>query len=236
MRFEQYEILDIKPEVTDVFLLRIKPKRNKRIPLFKPGQYYHIKDPANNAPDVTRAFSVLRSKMHGGFLEFYIKSYGPFTKKLLTKKRGESIWLFGPMGRFTLPDETTHAVFLAGGVGITPALSIIQSLHDTRNKMPITLIYANKSQDTILKRSEIENIFEQRTNSKLIHVISRAKSEKEWSGYRGYIDLALLEREVEIAAKPTFFLSGSQNFTNNMYALLMQRNIESTSIKQEIFS
>jgi|SRR6185369_2842096 len=234
MQFEEYEIITITPEVTDVFLVRLKPKKKKYVSAFIPGQFYHVRNPHYWKPHETRQFSVVTTPKVKEYIEFCVKTYGPWTKALLKKKRGESVWLFGPMGQFILQKKTSDIVFIAGGVGITPILSIIQSLHEKGRSSLVTLIYANKSSQTILKKTHIENLFQTKLGWKFISLISQtdivATDER-----RGRITEAFLKEEVDLKKHPVFFICGSKRFTENIRELLHTLKVPESRIKQEVF-
>jgi ferredoxin-NADP reductase len=226
MQFEEYEIVSITSELTDVFIIRLKPKNKKNISAFRPGQFYHLKNPTYDKPSETRQFSVITTPKTKNYLEFCIKIYGSWTKALLEKKSGESIWLFGPMGVFTLEQKAAQKIFIAGGVGITPILSMMQSLHEKKTTLPITLIYANKSPEHMVRKKQIESLFQKKALWKFISLVSQTD---------GYITGELLKQEIGGESNPLFYVSGSQRFTKNIITLLEDLGIPETHMKQEIF-
>jgi ferredoxin-NADP reductase len=227
MQFEEYEIIRIKSEVSKVYEVHVKPKKKKQITQFKPGQFFHIKNPTYQKPHETRAFSITSTPSTPQHMAFCVKTYGPWTQDLLKKKRGDSVWLFGPMGAFTLKEEVTNAIFIAGGVGITPILSILQSLDERNQELPITLIYANKTPDAILKKEYVEEMFDKKSHWKLHSLISSVS---------GHITKEFLEQNIAYSKNSTFFICGSQRFTKNIIEVLASCGIERSAIKQEIFS
>jgi NAD(P)H-flavin reductase len=234
MQFEDYEIVSIYEELPNIYLLRVKSKDKKSIPTFKPGQFYHIKNPQHEKHE-TRPFSVVTTPIVKEYLEFYIKPYGPWTKKLLEKTPGETILLFGPMGSFTKEKHMNTIVCIAAGVGITPILSILNSLEHEKTTQEVTLIYANKLPHTILQRKTLENLFAKKNDWKFIPIVSNTTKDV-WDGQKGRITNALLQKEIDFTKDTTFFISGSQDFTKEIVGLLKKNNVEESKIKQEIFS
>jgi ferredoxin-NADP reductase len=234
MQFEEYEIVTITPEVADVYLLRLKPKKRKYIPNFKPGQFYHLKNPTYLKPNETRQFSVITTIKIKDYLEFCIKTYGPWTKALLAKKPGESIWLFGPMGQFTLNKKNSEFVFIAGGVGIAPMLSMIQTLSESPVVSQLTLIYANKSKQHIVKKNYIENLFNKNPSWKLHFLVTKSDPLPENVKHRR-IDELFMQEEVATNKTTIFFVCGSDRFTQNITKILQNLTITQNRIRQEIF-
>jgi ferredoxin-NADP reductase len=227
MQFEEYEIVRIKSEISKVYEIHLKPKKKNQITQFKPGQFFHIKNPTYQKPHETRAFSITTTPTTSEHLAICVKTYGPWTENLLKKKNGDSVWLFGPMGAFTMKNDITNAIFIAGGVGITPILSMLQSLEERKHTLPVTLIYANKSPDAILKKEYVEKMFAEKDNWKLHSHISSTS---------GHITKEFLEQNVAYSKHSTFFICGSQRFTKNIIEVLESCGIERSAIKQEIFS
>ncbi len=235
MKFEEYEILTINPEITDTFSIRLKPKSKKYVPTFRPGQFYHMKNPDYSKPNQTRQFSIVTTPKTRDYLEFYIKPYGPWTKALFEKKPGESIWLFGPMGEFTLKLKANNPVFIAGGIGITPILSIIQSLHEKKSTEQVTLIYANKSSQSTLRKKHIQSLFQTNPAWKLVFLVSQSDQFIPRDEHHGRITQELLNKEINIKTTSLFFVCGSKRFTENITVLLQNLNIPDNRIKKEVF-
>jgi len=97
---------------------------------------------------------------NGKYLRFTIKASGDFTSKIDKLKTGTRVWIDGPFGAFTLSKLVNNKiVFIAGGIGITPILSMIKSMQNVKNAV---LLYSNKSESDInfwheITRSQIES-------------------------------------------------------------------------------
>lgn len=235
MKFEEYEIIEIIPEIPDVFLLRIKPKKKSNVMHFAPGQFFHLKNPTYIRPEETRPFSAVTTSQDE-YIEFCIKTYGPWTKALLHKKPGESILLFGPMGVFTLQQNRANMVFLAGGVGIAPIHAMIQHLDKEKSSAHITLVYANRNSSYISKRESIEKLFEKKPHWNYIPIVSQMQNSRKWKGHHGHITEEFLKREIQFSNETIFYICGSFRFTRNMVNLLQKNNIDFSHIKLETFS
>lgn len=234
MRFEQYEILSITAETEFAFSLTLSPKNKKRNIKFSPGQFYHIKNPTYKNTNETRQFSITSSPKTKDHVSFLIKIYGEWTKQLFTKKKGDTLWLFGPMGIFTFEKKTTHAVFLAGGVGIAPILSMLTHVSESKKSPNITLLYANHEKKAILKEKELRAIFQKNTHWKPIFLVSQGEGvTKDY--YVGRITKNLLQKEVSNSKNHIYFICGSATFLKNIRELLEECGVFQNQIKQEIF-
>jgi ferredoxin-NADP reductase len=85
-----------------------------------------------------------------------------------------------------------HVLF-AGGVGITPMMSMIRTLADVGDKRPVILLYGSKDWDSITFREELEEL-KARLDLKVIHVL--AVPPADWIGERGFISPEVLERHL----------------------------------------
>jgi ferredoxin-NADP reductase len=233
MQFEEYIVTAIKDEFEGVFSLKVKPKHGKKIPPFKPGQFFHIKNPSYKAKQ-TRQFSIVSTPYETEYLAFCIKIYGKWTQKLQKKKIGDSLFLFGPMGNFTLKEKLyKHVVYIAGGIGITPIVSMLSQLHYNKTHAHVSLIYANATTQTILKKTYLEKLFKENPLWHLSCIVSNPDS--QWMGHRGHITSVFLKKELNFEKKQTFFICGSQRFIYNMITILRKLHIPHSHIKQEIF-
>jgi ferredoxin-NADP reductase len=84
-------------------------------------------------------------------------------------------------------------VLIAGGIGITPMMSMIRTLADRRDKRPVVLLYGDKDWEAITFREELEAL-KARLDLRVVHVL--AKPPAGWTGEQGYITAEILKRHV----------------------------------------
>lgn len=131
-------------------------------------------------------------------LKFLIKEVGDFTHQVTQLKNGDQIFIDGAYGNFgqkLYDPKTKEVVFIAGGVGVAPVLSLIRSLAQSSDatllKKKIVLIYGNRTPEQIIDLAKMVNLqaFEQLTQ---INVISEPN--EAWQGEVGVLDAATLNR------------------------------------------
>jgi ring-1,2-phenylacetyl-CoA epoxidase subunit PaaE len=91
-------------------------------------------------------------------------------------KVGDSLEVMTPMGNFTTPlfgNKAKNYVLFAGGSGITPMMSILKSILYVEKQSRITLIYANKNEDSVIFRNEIDAIVAGNPNLTVVHVLDQ---------------------------------------------------------------
>jgi 3-phenylpropionate/trans-cinnamate dioxygenase ferredoxin reductase subunit len=160
---------------------------------FKPGQFAWLTAWHSPFSDTEHPFSFSSSALDRRRLEFTIKAVGDFTRTVQEMEPGQRVYVDGPFGAFSV-DRHPHAeryVFVAGGIGITPIMSMLRTLADRGDHRPLTLLYANRTWAGVTFREELAEL-EQRLNLKVVYVLSAPH--ENWPGERGRINQALLER------------------------------------------
>lgn len=209
---------------------------------FKAGQFNDwtlINPPETDAEGNTRAFSMI-----GAPYEDYIGLASrmrdtAFKRTLKSMEIGAEIQLDGPMGSFTLHNDVSKpAVFLAGGIGITPFMSIVkQAAHD---KLPhvIYLFYSNRRPEDAAFLQELQDLQDQNPNYHLIATMTAlADSKQSWAGETGYIDQAMLTRHIQgDLTKPIYYIAGPPAMLSAMRQLLTTANINDDNIRTEEFA
>jgi ferredoxin-NADP reductase len=106
---------------------------------------------------------------------------------------GQRVYLDGPYGAFTIGNPADMHVLIAGGIGITPMMSMIRTLADRGDKRPIILFYGSKGWDSITYREELEAL-QARLELKIVHVL--ATTPPGWTGAQGHITAELFRRHL----------------------------------------
>lgn len=140
---------------------------------FKAGQYISVTLPTlKNLPmkEQFRDFSIASSPHKLPKLAISFRaSESIFKKTLLKMSPGDEVLITGPSGVFTLPDNFEKSlVFIAGGIGIDPFLSMLEFATKNKLEAKITLIYCNKSPASAPYLIELEDITRENSNIKII--------------------------------------------------------------------
>ncbi len=180
----------VRPEPGGVVTLRLRPVRHKGL-RFRAGQFSWITlDSAfvqNEHP-----FSIASSAARPEQVEFTIKELGDFTRQMSGVIEGSRAYLDGPFGNFGVGWEAAGRLLLvAGGIGVTPCMSILRTMADTADPRPVTLIYGSNDWDTIVFRDELEEL-RRRFDLTVVHVL--AKGHEGWEGDVGFINADILQR------------------------------------------
>lgn len=212
------KITKIKPE-TDYALSLILEK-----PIgfhFYPGQYIDYELNAHDPSGNIRSFTISASPSEDFLMLTTKKGQSEFKKKLFTLKPNDEISASPPVGTFIL-DESSPAVFIAGGIGITPFRSMIKYAIDQKLSTPITLIYSNSDENFIFKE-ELDNW------QKLMPALKIIYHNSTRLGHLINIDPSYL------LPNAIYYLAGPPKFVDAMQKILLDMKTDETNIRSDYF-
>lgn len=206
---------------------------------FKAGQFGDMtlmNPPETDEKGNIRAFSLVNAPFEKDLVTATRMRNSAFKRVLKEIREGSVVKFDGPHGDFTLhKTETTPAVFIIGGIGITPVRSIIaQATHDQLSQ-DITLLYSNKTPKDAPFMSDLKAFAEKASHFSFVPVMTDTKSD-EWSGESGYIDEEMFKRHVSDISTPVYYLSGPAGMVQDMREMLIHAGANEDNIKTEEFS
>src|SRR5215469_760640 len=158
-----------------------------------------------------------------------------FKTALKTAAVGTRFKVSSPRGSFTLhKDVTRPAVFLAGGIGITPVRSILHWAAHERLPYKLYLFYSNRDLEDIAFLEEFESLAAQNPCFTLIPTVTRLKS-PSWPYENGRIDQGLLTRYLQGLSGPVYYVAGPSGMVGAMTTLLHCSGVSDDDIKTEEF-
>jgi len=187
---------------------------------FLPGQSMDLLYPEK---DDMRTLSIA-SAPHDNFLLFAMRMRGSIFKEHLKEiPIGGEIQAEGPFGkRFILPeDANTPLVFIAGGIGITPILSMVSHVTHEGLSTPMTLLYSNYSEEDISFREELEELKNENPNFKMIFTLSnKSEAASSWKGEVGRINVEMIKKYVSNKSDSLFLPVGTPQMAISMEEVL----------------
>lgn len=208
---------------------------------FTPGQFIDINllhpaetDTAGN----TRGFSISSAPYQETIMVTTRLRDTAFKRVLKTMPLGTEVNIEGPFGNLRLHNAVERtAVFLAGGIGITPFRSIL--LDATHRKLPhrIFLFFSNHRPEDAPFLDELQILEKRNTNYNFIPTMTKMeKSNRSWSGERGFINEKMLDRHLKNAPSPIYYIAGPPGMVNALHATLQQAGIDDDDIRTEEFA
>ena len=212
------------PDTTSLYLAHDMTR-----PDFIAGQYLTIKL-TDMGPAEGKAYSI-SSAPHEELLRVTIKKLGTFSSKLLSLSPDDSITTSDPYGFFYPdPEDKMPIVFLAGGIGITPIMSIIKSLSHQKDERPLYLLSSNQTNNIVFE-SELEQLQEENKNLSVQHFVTQENSETHTARRFNQADLAKLGTPQDAE----YFVCGSADFTKSVWRDLIDQEIPQHQIYTEGF-
>lgn len=138
-----------------------------------------------------------------GVLGFTIKELGDFTKTIKDLHMGQTIYVDGPFGNFSLEDHRNKKmVFIAGGIGSAPVISMLRTLAARNSQKEMVFFYGNPTWESVIFRKELEEI-EENLSLKTVHVLE--KSHDGWTGESGFISTDVMRNHLHEDYKDSIF-------------------------------
>ncbi|HMM82016.1 MAG TPA: FAD-dependent oxidoreductase [Terrimesophilobacter sp.] len=202
------------------------------------ADYTLIDPPETDAEGNIRGFS-LSSAPYEPFLMATTRLRDTAFKRVLRDAPiGTELELDAPYGSFTLHNNVNRpAVFLTGGIGVTPARSMaLQSVHDTTGHR-IVLLYSSAAPRNAVFLDELVRLGRDNENVTVAPTMTRLDGSGEsWDGERGHIDAAMLSRYVDDVAAPIYYVCGPGPMVKAMRAVLDSAGVDSDDIRTEEFT
>jgi 3-phenylpropionate/trans-cinnamate dioxygenase ferredoxin reductase subunit len=156
---------------------------------FAPGQFAWLRL-RRSVTGEEHPFTIASSPHLPGRVEFTIRHAGDFTRSIHRLRPGQPVWIDGPHGSFTSDVETCEGVvMIAGGVGITPMMSMVRAAADRGDPRPHRLVVVARSHEDLLFREELGYLREE-LDLEITEVLRRPHP--GWEGHTGEINIGLL--------------------------------------------
>ncbi|MEX2345150.1 MAG: ferric reductase-like transmembrane domain-containing protein [Balneolaceae bacterium] len=228
-----YKVTGVKEETEDVWTLEVEADNHHGMN-FEAGQFAWLTLGDTPFKLQQHPFSFSSSAENQLKCQFTIKELGDFTGKISTVETGTEVYLEGPYGTYTLPsDMDAYIIFFAGGIGITPIMSMLRTMNDRNDPREIILFYGNKDEETTAFRSELEAI-QKTLNLKIIHVLEEPP--EAWEGETGFINEEIMKRHLpEDSDKVIYYVNGPPVMQEAIESTLQEGNVPLWRMNSESF-
>src|SRR5262249_2893967 len=206
--------------------------------VFKAGQTADItliNPPETDAEGNIRTFSIASSPQEQQLM-FATRMRDTAFKRVLRNMHLDSeVQIDGPMGSFTLHNNVAKpAVFLAGGIGVTPFSSIIRQAAAERLRHKLYLFYSNRRPEDAAFMKDLQALENQNPNFSLVPTMTGMdKSHDAWEGETGLIDRAMLARHLPELNGPIYYVAGTPAMVTAMRDMLVSAGVDSDDVRRE---
>lgn len=229
--FVQVPVLAVFDETPDIRTFRMGRPEGFT---FKAGQFVAIRVRADGR-EYVRCYSVSSSPAARGHLEISVKRLGVVSGALhATVRPGSMMSVKAPVGAFVYPaGEDRPIVLIAGGVGITPLMSMLRHAVDEEPMRPVTLFYSAKTQEDIAFYDELRLLNRRHAQVRVCFAITDGEAPREC--FPGHINEALLTAIAPDLAHASCFVCGPPPMIEAMTAALTSVGVPRGQVHFEIF-
>lgn len=212
------KVKKLKKEAGDAFSVIFKRPKGLN---FYPGQYLNLKM-ANSE----RMFTNSSSPTENFLMITTRRGRSSFKKSLEKLKAGDQIVSDHPAGTYTL-DEATPAVMICGGIGITPARSMIKYALDMHLSILITLIYSNSDENFVFKK-ELNSWQKQLPNLTINYIVTSKNGRLNTEQLKTLLPTTSYQL-------PIYYLSGPPKMVGDFEKILLKFEVDETNIRTDEF-
>ncbi|TGK46807.1 FAD-binding oxidoreductase [Leptospira bouyouniensis] len=209
------------------------PIDGKNLPPFQAGQYINLfvhlagvltarPYSISSSPKNLKSYELTIKRKEGGFVSPYL---------LEDVKVGQEFESSGPMGSFH-HNPLFHGndlVFLAGGSGIAPAISMLKSFLQSTELFRFHIIYSNSFENDVIFIDELRKLASENKNFTLTEFLSREVS-SEYKGFRGRLDISTLRMLLQNPSTKMYYVCGPTPFNDHCANLLTSLGVKSGRI------
>ena len=208
---------------------------------FKAGQAMDmtlLEPSETDAEGNKRAFSIASAPQDESLMVATRMRDTAFKRVLAAMPLGTAVKIEGPFGDLTLHNNAARtAVFLAGGIGITPFRSMV--FRAAKEKLPhsIFLFFSNRRPEDAPFLEELQSLEGQNPNYKLIATMTEpAKSHRSWNGETSLIDKEMLSKYLSNAISPIYYIAGPPDMVKALHEMLNKAGVDTDDIRSEEFA
>lgn len=205
---------------------------------FKPGQFVTLELEIDgqqvmrsytiaSSPSVPYSFSLTIKRIPGGKVSNWLHD---------NLSEGDQLPVHGPVGLFNAIDfPTDRALFLSGGVGITPVMSMARWFFDTNASVDMVFVHSARSPKDVIFHRELEHMASRVNNFSLHIICERHGMGEAWAGYRGYLDQRMLELIAPDYLEREIFCCGPTPYMTAIKRLLTASGFDMQRYHEESF-
>lgn len=228
VRNNPYEVVSVSEEAERIWNVCLKGKHFD----YKPGQFMFVSLKRDGKTSEEHPFTISSSPAREEVC-FTPKELGDFTSTIKDTKTGDKAYIDGPYGVFSfLNVPGDKLVFIAGGIGITPFLSMLRYMKDKNISKEVFLFWGNKSEKEMPFPDEFKELSEELAGFTFVPVMS---NQEDWPHEKGHITGDLIKKYVENYKEYEFFICGPPPMLKAVLKALADMGVSEEKIHVEVF-
>ncbi|AMK20226.1 putative flavodoxin reductase (plasmid) [Sphingobium sp. MI1205] len=235
----QLRVVQIVRETPTVLTFRLADPSADRLPFdFLPGQFLQVEVEPEAGKTARRSYTIASSPTQRAYVELTVKreEQGVVSRHLHDKVVADDLLkVSGPFGAFTFTGTDAESIVLiAGGVGITPMMSVLRYLTDTAWKGDIFFFYGARSTEEFVFRDELERLERRFPNLHVVAAMQRAPG-TVWMGPEGPITREMILAAVPEIASRRIHMCGPPAMMGAMRGVLAELGVPEAQLHTEAF-
>ena len=205
---------------------------------FKPGQFFMLElmnPPYRDEKGNRRYFSIVNSPNEKDVLAMTTRlSDSAFKRSLKEMPVGTTVEIDHIAGLFTLPKErVTPLVFIAGGIGITPFISMLRYIEEEKLDYKVTVFYSNREKSSTAFYDELQELAKKMKNIKVVFIMT---NDPDWQGERRMIDVKFIKDYFPEPDRNIYMVAGPPPMVKGVAATLKAARVDEENIITENFA
>lgn len=208
---------------------------------FRPGQALDVVLKGQGAPaesgDARHAFSIVAAPFEDELVITTRLRDSAYKRALGALPVGAGVEIDGPFGSLVLHKNASRAaVLIAGGIGVTPFMSMVRQAARDGTPRDILLLYSNHWPEDAAFLAELQRLQETTPGFRLVATMTAMeRSIRSWSGHKGRIDSELVKRVTKDLGAPIFYVAGPPGMVEAMRQVLIDTGVDEDDVRSEEF-
>jgi len=234
VRRHPYRVATVSPAATRTWTVTLESTGESSLQ-FRAGQFAFVTLDDSPFSLEQHPFSFASSAKRSDRLEFLVKELGDYTATIGRTPVGQTAYIDGPYGSLHLPEEPDARILMvAGGIGISPLLSMLRTLRDTGQRARVVLLYAADRAEDLVYDAELDDL-EQTLDLDVVRVLREPN--ENWGGRRGIVDADLIASHLstDIASRWHVVLCGPPTMMDAVERAVREQGVPPRRIHSERF-
>ncbi len=229
-----YRLDHVTRESPEVLTLSFAPEAGELMQ-FHAGQYVYVDMIERPKRLPSRPYSI-SSSPSDAFVSVSVKKLGAFSGALHELTPGSRVILRGPAGNFIPQPSMKKLVFIAGGIGIAPFLSILKGfVGRNAQDQEVLLFYSNKRREDIVFFGELQGITQALRGVRIVYCLTQQEEKADEAGEYRRFDGSMLKQYCSKFGMQDYFLCGSVPFVTETSQVLEHAGVLCQRIHAELF-